>query len=145
MERCAQCRGLFDRNGRITLVEFEIFRGREAIYVERGFVASVVLLSVTSSENAPAFIEFTLDIRNVHLSRIPQQSTASGELKDLVVGSVALDRDGEIITASGYIVWTLIFDETLIAEIERHLLLHGADPYRVCRTVLDHRSRRRTH
>lgn len=94
--------------------------GCEGIYLERGRILRVRLKSV-----APLVMDghigadFSLQILE-DFSRSSVSENANNSLDavdDLEVGSVFLENQNEIITASGYVAWKLILNADLIEKI----------------------------
>lgn len=99
---------------------FQHYIGKEAIYLEKGCVLQVRLITVDPLEaDGNIGADFQLCILSSHgrrLAPVEAETDASSE-NDLWVGSVFLEDHNEIITASGYISWKLIFNADLIENI----------------------------
>lgn len=94
--------------------------GCEGIYLERGRILRVRLISVTPLEmDGHIGADFSLQIlEDFSRPSVSEDTNNSlGAVDDLEVGSVFLEDQNEIITASGYVAWKLILNADLIEKI----------------------------
>lgn len=94
--------------------------GCEGIYLERGRILKVRLKSVTPLEmDGHIGADFSLQIlEDFSRSSVSENANNSlGAVDDLDIGSVFLENQNEIITASGYVAWKLILNADLIEKI----------------------------
>lgn len=137
---------------------FEKYIGRDAIYFERGFVVHCRITGAFQENRTDnTLYEFELEIQRC--LQLRQDSASSGlplaefEIDPtLSVSSIWVREDGEVISASGYVVWTLVLNPGKIGEIMRaigkaeELLVKGdwiTEPYGICRAVTDEHFRKR--
>lgn len=97
--------------------DFSNFIGMQAIYIEKGFVALVRLTTVTGLlESDEVCVDFNLEI----ISLIKSRGLGFQVGDCLEVGSAYLTEENEVITASGYVAWSLIFNEIIKSKILRY-------------------------
>lgn len=105
---------------------------QKALFTERGLIALVRLISVAIPENADECTDFELVILKI----IACQNSAYKDGDELGVGSVDLDHYDGIITARGYVSWSLIFNDNLKKQIMHQIDNEGVSPGRAVRSVL---------
>lgn len=123
--------------------------GREGIFFERGFVCGARILEVAAlnSDGEGARFDLKLFPPQWEILRVPQ-AEASLE-SDLEVGSLHLSYEKEVLRASGYVSWSIIFNAALIdcitKEIEQRLARNEEfDAYHICRNKVSTTFARRT-
>lgn len=131
---------------------FEKYIGRDAIYFERGFVAHCRITGAFRENRTDSTLyEFELEIQCC--LQLRRDSASSGlplaefEIDPtLSVSSIWVREEEEVISASGYVIWTLVLNPGKIDEIMRaigkaeELLVKGdwiTEPYCICRAVTD--------
>lgn len=114
--------------------------GSEGIYLERGCVLTVRLKSVAPLEvdghiGADLSLQVLEDYSRSSLSEYADNS--QGVIDGLEVGSMFLEDRNEVITASGYVAWRLIFNADLIEKITLAIKTNasGLTPYRLAKDI----------
>ncbi len=114
--------------------------GSEGIYLERGCVLTVRLKSVAPLEvdghiGADFSLQVLEDYSRSSLSEYADNS--QGVIDGLEVGSMFLEDRNEVITASGYVAWRLIFNADLIEKITFAIKTNasGLTPYRLAKDI----------
>lgn len=143
-----------------TISPYEKFVGREGIYFERGFVVHCRVSSAfLENQTGNMLYGFVLEIQSC--LQLRQASASSGLLPaefdvgpTFSVSSISVREEEEVITASGYVFWTLILNPGKIDEIMKaigkadELPAKGdwiTEPYGICRAVTDKHFRKRVH
>lgn len=116
--------------------------GREGIYLERGCVLTVRLKSVAPLEldghiGADFSLQVLEDYSRSSLSEYADNS--QGVVDGLEVGSIFLEDRNEVITASGYVAWRLIFNADLIEKITLAIKTNasGISVYRLVKNICE--------
>ncbi len=116
--------------------------GCEGIYLERGRILRVRLISVTPLEmDGHIGADFSLQIlKDFSRSSVSENANNSlGAVDDLEVGSVFLEDQNEIITASGYVAWKLILNADLIKKITLAIKTNVSEisAYRLAKSICE--------
>ena len=116
--------------------------GCEGIYLERGRILRVHLKSVTPLEmDGHIGADFSLQIlEDFSRSSVSENANNSlGAVDDLDIGSVFLENQNEIITASGYVAWKLILNADLIEKITLAIKTNVSEisAYRLAKSICD--------
>jgi hypothetical protein len=116
--------------------------GCEGIYLERGRILRVRLISVTPLEmDGHIGADFSLQILEVFSrSSVSENADSSlGSVDDLEVGSVFLEDRNEIITASGYVAWKLILNADLVEKITVAIKINVSEisAYRLAKSICE--------
>lgn len=119
--------------------------GREGIYLERGCVLtvrlkSVALLEVDGHIGADFSLQVLEDYSRSSLSEYAGNS--QGVVDGLEVGSIFLEDRYEVITASGYVAWRLIFNADMIEKITLAIKTNasGLTPYRLAKDIYQNKN-----
>lgn len=116
--------------------------GCEGIYLERGRILRVRLISVTPLEmDGHIGADFSLQIlKDFSRSSVFENANNSlGAVDDFEVGSVFLEDRNEIITASGYVAWKLILNADLIEKITLAIKTNVSEisAYRLAKSICE--------
>ena len=117
--------------------------GRDGLYVERGCVLVVTVDAVHNMEASADGAEFRLAVGKVLLQQHPFFD--HDDPKVLNVSSIYLRECDDIISASGYVSWSIILNQKMLAEIRQAIggISNNTGPgredldiYRICRIAL---------
>ena len=116
--------------------------GCEGIYLERGRILRVRLISITPLEmDGHIGADFSLQIlQDFSRSSVSENANNNlGVVDDLEVGSVFLEDQNEIITASGYVAWKLILNADLIEKITLAIKTNVSEisAYRLAKSICE--------
>lgn len=120
---------------------FQHYIGKEAIYLERGCVLLVRVIAIQHMEydgNVGADFQL-LTITEIEIHPMLLEEGANQDDDQLLsVGSVFLEDRNEVVLATGYIVWKLIFNIVLIEKILSALKNNNNNltAYQVARRIL---------
>lgn len=120
---------------------FQYYIGKEAIYLERGCVLLVRVIATQHMEyDGNVGAEFQLlTITEIEIHPMLLQVEANQDDDQLFsVSSVFLEDRNEVVSASGYIVWKLVFNAVLIEKILTALKNNykNLTAYQVARRIL---------
>lgn len=99
---------------------FQHYMGKEAIYLERGCILLVRVIAIQYMEyDGNVGADFQLrTITEIEIHPMLLEEGANQDDDQLFsVSSVFLEDRNEIVSASGYIVWKLVFNAVLIEKI----------------------------
>lgn len=120
---------------------FQYYIGKEAIYFERGCILMVRVIATQHMEyDGNVGADFQLrTIREIEIHPMLLEEGANQDDDQLFsVSSVFLEDRNEIVSASGYIVWKLVFNAVLIEKILTALNNNNNNltAYQVARRIL---------
>lgn len=102
------------------IYSFDDLVGKTLIYNEKSAVA---VCKLTSAKLIGSYQEFTLEITDA--LDCEKLGLSNGDDLDLGFETEYITYESEIVSASYYITWRLIFNEEIIAKTQKYIVLEG--------------------